>query len=131
MSSPIPDLTPLGVLVALLTMFVGPVLAPLLGAYSLIVVGWFGGVLIGIYRQPPGSRIGILGFLLVSLIVTLGATVSAADVLSAYMPLIEAKALLFPIAVMIPAIGHSWVNIAQWCAGALRRRFMRNKQGKQ
>ena len=131
MSSPIPDVTPLGVLVTLLTMFVGPVLAPLLGAYSLIVAGWFGGVLIGIYRRPPGSRIAILGFLLVSLIVTLGATVSAADVLSAYMPLIEAKALLFPIAVLIPAIGHSWVNIARWCAGALRRRFMRNEQGKQ
>ncbi len=131
MSAPLPDVSPLGVLVTLLTMFVGPALAPLLGAYSLIVAGWFGGVLIGIYRRPPGKRIGVLGFVLVSLIVTLGATVSAADVLAAYMPLVEAKTLLFPIAVAIPAIGHSWVNIAHWCAGLVRRRFTQDEQGKQ
>lgn len=114
MTPPEPDLSPLSVVVSLLTILVGPQLAPALGAYGLILVGWFGGVLIGVYRRPPDFRVNVAVFMAVSLIVTLGVTVPAADALARYMPVFEAKGLIFPIAVAIPAVGHNWMDIAAW-----------------
>jgi len=130
MTPPEPDLSPLSVVVALLTLFVGPQLAPALGAYSLILIAWFGGVLIGVWRLPPAPRGMVAVFTVVTLIVTLGVTVPAADVLARHMPVLEAKGLLFPIAVLIPAVGHSWLDVAAW-VWSLRRRFSAPKEGEQ
>lgn len=132
MTPPEPDLSPLSVVVALLTLFVGPQLAPALGAYSLILIAWFGGVLIGVYRLPPAPRGVVAVFVIVSLIVTLGITVPAADLLARYMPLLDAKGLMFPIAVLIPAVGYSWLAVGAW-VWSLRTRFITssNKEGQQ
>ncbi len=122
MTPPEPDLNPLAVLVLLATAAgVSPQIAEALGTYGLIVFGWFAGVQIGLWRLPPTLRIRMAGFVAVSLIVTLGITVPAATALALRMPMVSAQAALFVLAVGIPAVGHSWLDVAAWAAGLMRK----------
>jgi hypothetical protein len=130
MPPPEPDLTPVAVAASLAAVLLGPQYAATLGAYSIILIGWCAGVLIGVYRMPPGPRIHAAAFVAVSLLLTMGATVplaeAAADalrVVAPWMSSTEAKGLLFPVAVLLPAVGHSWAGVATWAWGALRRRI--------
>lgn len=132
MVPPSPDLTPVAVAITLLGVVVGPELADAAGAYSVIVLGWFAGFLIGLWRRPPESRIGVLAFLLVTLLLTLGVTVPMAMILSETVaktvPWISvggARGLLFPLAVILPAVGHSWFDVASHAWSAMKNRIAR------
>ena len=123
MTPPEPDLNPLAVLVLIATAAgISPQIAAALGAYGLIVFAWFAGLLVGLWRLPPTLRIRVAGFAAVSFIVTIGVTVPAARMLASHMPLLDAQGMLFAIAVAIPAVGHSWLDVGAWFAGFLRRR---------
>lgn len=123
MTPPEPDLNPLAVLVLLATAAgISPQIAAALGAYGLIVFAWFAGLLVGLWRLPPTLRIRLAGFAAVSCIVTLGVTVPAANLLARHMPLLDAQGAIFAIAVAIPAVGHSWLDVGAWFASFLRRR---------
>lgn len=131
MTPPDQDLTLLGVAIGLLTAFMGPQLAVVVGTYSIILMGWLGGVLVGAYRMPPVARAWQLpAFVLVSLLCTLGVTVPLAQVtveaLHAVAPWLAqttAKALLFPLAFALPAVGHSWADVVRWCWRQVQRRL--------
>lgn len=112
-----PQLDPVSLVVAIAGSLLGPVLAPYVGAYTVILFGWAGGLLIGLYRRDPASRLSTARFTAVTLILTIGATTVAADFLSSKVS-VGASLLLFPIAFLIPAIGHSWLDIGAW---AVRR----------
>lgn len=120
----------IGVVVAVLALFIGPQVAPVLGAYAVIVIGWFAGTLIGLFRREPGSRVGTLLFVVVSLIITLGVTVPAASFVASYLGSVEFKSLLFPIAVAIPAIGEDWGTFFVWAWGKVKPRAGRALGGK-
>ena len=123
MTPPPPDLNLLSVVVAVLTIVIGPELALVLGTYSIILLGWFGGVILGVYRQPPAAPgLTVLGFVAVTLIVTLGITVPVAQVLEGYVPLLEAKGMLLPVAFAVPAVGHSWLDVGAWLWRQFKRR---------
>lgn len=126
MTPPEPDLNPLAVLVLLATAAgVSPQIAAAAGTYGLVTFAWFAGALIGLWRIPPTLRIRVAGFLAVSCIVTLGVAVPLAKTLARQMPLLDAQAALFLLALAIPAVGHSWLDVAAWLAGLLRRRAER------
>lgn len=129
MALPEPDLSPVAVAVALLTVALGPEFAAIVGAYSVILIGWVGGVMVGVWRMPPAPRPHLAAFVLVSLVASLGVTVPLAELLADFMRAAapwasraEAKGLLLPLAFAIPAIGHSWADVAAWAWGVLRRR---------
>lgn len=117
-----PDLSLLGLAVALATALVGPQLALYVGTYGVIALAWLGGVFIGLYRvRGPVSRGFMAGFAAVSFLVTLGLTVPLAEVAADWIVKAApwasstgAKGLLFPVAVLIPAIGTSWIDIGRW-----------------
>lgn len=119
-----PDLDPLTIAVTIAAALVGPKLAPYVGAYTLIFFGWFGGVLVGVYRRDTGSRMGTAIFVIVSFVVTIGITVPAAQWLSP-MAGAAATALLFPVSFLIPAIGDNWMTVAAWSWGQLTQRLAR------
>lgn len=118
------DLDPLTIAVAIATAIVGPKLAPYVGAYTLIFFGWFGGVLVGVYRRDTGSRMGTMIFVLVSFVLTVGITVPAAQWLSP-MAGAASNALLFPVSFLIPAVGDTWTKIAAWGWNQLTQRLAR------
>lgn len=126
-----PTLDPVSVAVAVATLLVGPKLAPVLGAYTLILFGWFAGVLIGVYRRDAGSRMGTAVFVVVMFIVTMGSTVSAAELVAAHLPYFKstASALLFPVSILIPAVGDDWISISRWAWRLLAARFERSQGG--
>jgi hypothetical protein len=135
MSAPDPDLNPVSVAVLVLTAIVGPQFATVAGAYTVILFGWFGGVIVGALRMPHQGRMPLGLFVLLSLIVTMGATVPLSDFLSLnttrFLPgtvSMGSAGLLFPVAFALPAIGHSWVGIVAWCVMQLRRRLLGNQQ---
>lgn len=74
----------------------------------------------------------MLAFLLVTLLITLGITVPLANVLAEtvaktvpWLSTGGARGLLFPLALIIPAIGHSWFEVVGWLWVALKARIER------
>lgn len=133
-----PELSPVAVAVAALTVLLGPQLAAVVGAYAVILLGWVGGVMVGAYRMPPAGRGQLVAFVLVSLVAVIGITVPLAEAgaraLSALVPWMsatEAKGLLFPVAFLLPAIGHNWLGFGEWVWGLIRRRFGSSSEGQQ
>lgn len=129
MTPPDADLTPLAVAVAGLTVLLGPQMAMAVGAYSIILLGWLGGVMVGAYRMPPGTRLQLAAFVAVSLVAVLGVTVPLATVVSdalrvavPWMDRTDHKALLFPVAFLLPAVGHSWLEVGRWVWEHLQKR---------
>lgn len=123
------------VAVLLTTAALGPDFAVAVGAYGVILLGWFGGVMVGVWRMPPVPRAQLVAFVLVSLVATLGVTVSATELLThllrASVPWagsVESAGLLFPVAFLLPAIGHSWADVARW-VWSLRRRAAPQRNG--
>lgn len=132
-----PDLTPVAVVISLLTIAMGPQFAATVGAYSIILLGWCGGVMVGVYRMPPAPRLHVAAFVLVSLVLVLGVTVPLAEIAASalrvaapWMTATEAKGLLFPVAFALPAVGHSWAGVVRWAWGLVRRRVDQDKEFK-
>ena len=131
MTPPVPDISPLAVAVAALSVALGPHMALAVGAYSIILMGWLLGVMIGVYRLPPCTRPQLAAFVLGSLVAVLGVTVPLTEIaahgLSLAAPWMggstDAKTLLFPAAVLVPAVGHSWLDVSRWAWGVLQRRL--------
>jgi hypothetical protein len=121
------------VAVLLVTAMLGPEFALAVGAYGVIMLGWFGGVLIGLWRMPPAPRGHMASFVAVSLVATLGVTVSATELLAGavratfpWASTVEAHGMLFPVAFILPAIGHNWIDVARW-VWSLRNRIGASK----
>lgn len=118
-------------MVLVLTVWLGPQFASVASAYTVILFGWFGGCFVGALRLPAGGRFKLAAFVVVSFVVTMGLTVSVAEMLAARAPEvlgISVKTMLFPVAALIPAVGHSWIDIGQWFAGLLRRRVEQRQE---
>lgn len=123
------------VAVLLTTAALGPDFAVAVGAYGVILLGWFGGVMVGVWRMPPVPRAQLVAFVLVSLVATLGVTVSTSEVLAHVLRNTAPWAgnfqpvnLLFLVAFLLPAIGHSWIDVARW-VWSLRRRAAPQRNG--
>ena len=117
-----PSLDPVSVAAAVIAAIVGPKLAPVVGAYTVILFAWMGGVLVGLYRRDPASRMSTAMFVCVTFVLTVGGAAFAADQLSKQLA-IDSTSLLFPASFLIPAIGHSWFDLAKWAWGLFSARF--------
>jgi len=113
MSAPDVDLTPWAVAVTVAGGLVGPQLAAYVGAYSIILIGWFGGVLYGLYRRSTDARMPVWAYVLATFIGSLMLTVPASEVLAKYVPF-ASTALLFPVAAALPAFPDKWADFGAW-----------------
>lgn len=128
MAAPPPDvdLTPWAVAVAMAGAAVGPKFAQYVGAYALIFVGWFAGLLYGLYKRPADSRMPVWVYAVFTFIVSLGSTVTLAQFMAEYMQF-SYTALLFPVAAAIPALPDKWGDIGNWMLE--RWQLIRGRQG--
>lgn len=103
----------------------GQALGPALGTMVLIVLGWLGGVIIGLFRIEDSDRIGTLGFIVVTFIGTLGTAGTAATFLATTTAKIgvgmSPADLLFFVALAIPMIGKDWLALYRWGLARVRR----------
>lgn len=108
-----PSLDPVSVAAAVVGAVIGKELAPIVGAYTVILFAWIGGVLVGLYRRDPASRFGTAAFVVITFVLTVGGSVFAAEMLARHLG-VDSSAPLFFAAFLIPAIGESWVDIGRW-----------------
>lgn len=115
MAAPPPDidLTPWAVAVAVAGAAVGPQFAQYVSAYAIILVGWFAGLLYGLYTRSPESKMPVWAYSVFTLILCTAVTVPAAQVAAQYVPF-SYTALLFPVAAAIPAVPDKWGDIGHW-----------------
>lgn len=105
----------------LATMWFGQMLGPALGTLFLICFGWLAGAIVGVIRMESGSRFSTLQFLVVSFVITVGAAGTLAGMITTHWQGAgPASQWLFLVAVMIPAVGTSWIGIFKWAAGLAR-----------
>lgn len=110
------DLTPWAVALTIASAVFGPKLAALVGAYAIILLGWFAGLLYGLYTRNPESRLPVWAYALFTLVVCLMVTVPASLIASKTIPFfaVEYTALLFPVAAAIPALPDKWGSFGAW-----------------
>jgi hypothetical protein len=113
---PVVDLTPMAVAVAIAGALFGPAFAAHLGAYAIILLGWFAGLLYGLYTRAPESKMPVWAYgvftLLVCLMVTVPASLLAAETIPVFK--VEYTGFLFPIAALIPALPDRWGDAGMW-----------------
>lgn len=125
-----PDITPSGVLLALGAYYLGPLLAPYVTVYGLILLGWCCGVFIGAYTRPvDGQRMPVLVFAFVTFLAVVGLSVTASKVLVPFLNRImmpgsdlDVNSLLFPVAITIPAMGYRWGIVRDWLINLISRK---------
>ncbi len=126
MSAP-PNLDLVSIAAAIAGAALGPQLAPYIGAYSVILLAWVGGVIVGLYRRDQDSRMGAAAFITVTFVMTIGLTAFIASVLAQRISA-ESTTLLFPIGFLIPAVGDSWIEIGKWVATRIRFKWETEKE---
>lgn len=115
------NLDPVAVAVAVITALAGPKIAAIAGPYSVIVFGWVVGLFWLVYRSEPMQRRTVLLLVVLTFGVTIGATATIAEMLAKLAPDwlpasvngIDPRALLFPVAVAIPALWDQWPILAR------------------
>lgn len=85
----------------------GPKAAQFISAYALILLGWFGGLFIGLYRRDMNARMPTLVYVVVSLIASVGFTVPFAMALDGTAGFAY-TALLLPVSAAIAAFPDKW-----------------------
>jgi len=113
------DLSPYAAFVIAAGAFFGPHAAQYVSAYALVLIGWFCGLMFGLWRRSPEARMPVWAYALFTLTAAIGVTVPAAELLQPYTPL-PASALLFPVSAAIPAVPDKWGAIVAWAAQVLK-----------
>lgn len=85
----------------------GPRAAQFISAYALILLGWFAGLLIGLYRRDVDSRMPTAVYVIVSLIGSVSFTVPFAMALDGTAGF-GYTGLLLPVSLAIAALPDKW-----------------------
>ena len=99
----------------------GPKAAQFISAYALILLGWFGGLLVGLYRRDVDTSMPTWAYVIVSLIASVGFTVPLATALDGTAGL-AASGLLLPVSAAIAALPDKWRQGFEWLLDAWRSR---------
>lgn len=85
----------------------GPKAAQFISAYALVLLGWFGGLMIGLYRRDMDARMPTAVYVVVSLIASLAVTVPIASALDGTAG-VAYTGLLLPVSCAIAALPDKW-----------------------
>lgn len=94
----------------------GPRAGQFLAAYALILLGWFAGLLVGLYRRDMESKLPAWVYALITLIICIGVTVPASQFLAARLvDYTDASftGFLLPVAFLISAAPDKWAAIGR------------------
>lgn len=123
-----PSVDPVSLLMVVFTMILGPQFAPAATAYSIILMGSFVGLMIGVRRRAPTSRFSTLAYSVVTLTTSLFMTVILAQFLSPHLEPGHADWLYFPISMMTTAFGEVWMEKLQNLTGMLFGLFSKERK---
>lgn len=110
--APQTELDPISVLITVFTALVGPQLAPVASAYMIIFLGALVGLMIGLRRRAPTSKLGVAGYSFVTVVTAIVMSVWMSQLLSSYLPKtgdVTGNWLYFPIAMTTTAYGEIWM----------------------
>lgn len=113
------DLSLWAAALALAGFYWGPKAAQFISAYALILLGWFGGLMIGLYRRDLDSRMPTVVYVIVSLIASLGITVPIAMALDGTAGFAY-TGLLLPVSGAIAALPDKWRKAMETMLDVLR-----------
>lgn len=95
--------------VAIAGSLVGENMGVLVGTYGVILLGWFFGLMYGLWVRSMDSKMPMWAYVIFTFGVTMLSTVTLAEIASKVSPMaVQWNSLLFPIAVAIPALPHKW-----------------------
>jgi peptidoglycan biosynthesis protein MviN/MurJ (putative lipid II flippase) len=101
---------------AVLTVFVAPPLAHLMGVYTAIMIGAVFGAALGLMlardEGQTSTRAGALLFITLMTGVSMVVTVGAAEIINKFLHLETISPLLAPVALVIAAVGRNWTRVA-------------------
>ena len=108
-------LTAWAVAVSVAGALIGDKAAVIVGTYGLIFLGWFCGLMYGLWARPVESRMPVWAYAVFTLGVTMFGAVAAAELIAKWSPWdTKWTSLLFPIAVAVPALPHKWGDAGEW-----------------
>lgn len=117
------SLDPVAVVVALVTLLVGPKLAAYVGPYVVIAAAGLTGASIALSRRDPKAKPGTWAFLALmvsmSMLVTVGLTKLAA---LAWAPL-GSDFMLVLVALLVGFIGDDWPSVMKWAVSRIKGRI--------
>jgi hypothetical protein len=118
-----PHLDLYSVFLILLSVGLGPELAPAVAAYIIIIPAAFVGALVALKQRPPdeGSK-GALVYLTILTLWSIGITFGVSRVIQTHSG-IDWRWLLFPVAFGISALGDRWLKAPEMLWGYLRRLY--------
>lgn len=94
----------------------GPRAGQFLAAYGLILLGWFAGLLVGLYRRDMDAKLPAWVYALITLIICIGVTVPASQFLAARLvDYTDASftGFLLPVAFLIAAAPDKWAALGR------------------
>jgi hypothetical protein len=106
-----PHIDPVSAAVALLTAFVSPAIANVMGVYSVIFIGAAFGSGWALMRREKGSLFSAICFVLLMTGTATFTTVGLSQLLNKYIELSDSNLLLGPVALLIGAVGHDWPRV--------------------
>lgn len=128
MASPPPSIDPVSAIVAVLTAFLSPAVAHMMGTYSIIFIAAAFGAGWALMRRESGTLLGAISFVILitgtATLVTAGVT----ELLNSYLQLGSINFLLAPVALIIGGIGHDWPRVLPWLATYTADFITRNRK---
>jgi hypothetical protein len=119
---------PVSLLIVVFTSILGAQFAPAATAYSIILMGGFVGLMIGVRRREPTSRLGTLAYSAVTLVTALFMTVFVSQLIGPHLSGGKGEWMYFPVSLMTTAFGEVWMDKLQGVTGMLFGLFSKEQK---
>ena len=118
MQAPGPSLDFVAVLVVVLSPLFGAKMAGVVGPYTVILLGAIGGAVYSASGRPAEiGRMGIIAYMFVWVLMSVGTTVVASEIAAPRLNVLEPRYLFFPMSMLISGVGWRWPSIVKWALG--------------
>ncbi len=125
---PPPSLDPVSALTALMAYLFGMEVAGYGGPYAVMLLGSFTGSLIALHRRDPTPRMNAFAFIFILMALSMAVSIPASNWIAAKAGQ-DWRWAVFPVSMLIAAIGESWLEIGKWAAGLFKAVVERRSQG--
>ncbi len=123
-----PAVDPVSLLLVMFTAILGSQFAPAATAYSIILMGSFVGLMIGVRRRQPTSRFSTLAYSIITVTTSIFMTVFVSQAISPRLEAGNSDWLYFPVSLMTTAFGEIWMEKLQGFTGTLFSLFSKERK---
>ena len=110
-----PQLDPVAVLIVVLSPLFGVKMAGVVGPYTVILLGAIGGAVYSASGRPAElGRLGIIAYMWVMVMMSVGLTVVASELAAPRMNITEPRYLFFPMSMLISGVGWRWPSLVKF-----------------